>query len=87
MHIGKNNKVPYNMNQNRLTVITDDKNLGVHFDNTLKFSVHCAKQQLATFLHAYKIIVREGLMSIYSYCPIIIKIHVWAEVCNKSDLN
>ena len=31
------------MNQNRLTVVTDEKDLGVHFDNTLKFSVHCAK--------------------------------------------
>ncbi len=31
------------MNQNRLTVVGDVNDLGVHFDNTLKFSVHCAK--------------------------------------------
>ncbi len=31
------------MNQNSLTVVADEKDIGVHFDNTLKFSVHCAK--------------------------------------------
>ena len=44
IHIGhNNNKIPYNMNHNRLTAVADEKDLGVHFDNTLKFSVHCAK--------------------------------------------
>ncbi len=31
------------MNHNRLTAVADEKDLGVHFDNTLKFSVHSAK--------------------------------------------
>ncbi len=31
------------MNQNRLTVVADEKGLGCTFYNTLKFGVHCAK--------------------------------------------
>ncbi len=31
------------MNKNRLAVVVKVKDLGVHFDKTLKFSDHCAK--------------------------------------------
>ena len=36
MQIGPNhNEIPYNMKHSRLTVVADEKDLGVHFDNTL----------------------------------------------------
>ncbi len=49
MHVGSNtDAMKWNtiriMNQNRITVVANEKkDLGAHFDITLKFSVHCAK--------------------------------------------